>query len=112
MKRVVYYSEILDKYFRIITTEHAMQQIDEKHGFDNYILRTPVQDLKSQLAYDLKRHMYLKLFTKDFHNDNPKKQKEVFERYKDCIIPVSIWFDFDFLLVSMKECFITLERTS
>lgn len=65
-----------------------LRLVDENHGFDNYILRTPVEDFKSQLALDLRRKMLVALAKKDFHHNDPEKQKYVLEKYKEFIIPV------------------------
>lgn len=58
------------------------------------ILQTPVQDLKSQLALDLRRKMLLALARKDLYHDDEKKQREVLEKYKEFIIPVRECFTY------------------
>ena len=87
MYRAVFYSEILDKYLKIICTKRTLDLVDDAYGFDGYILRTPVNDLKSQLALHLKRFMLIKLAKKDFPTE--EKANEMCEKYADCIIPVS-----------------------
>lgn len=87
LKRAVVYSEILDKYMRVTLTERTVLLINQNFGFDQYILKTPVQDLKSQLALDLRRKMLLALARKDLYHDDEKKQREVLEKYKEFIIP-------------------------
>ncbi|CAN7937068.1 unnamed protein product [Ixodes hexagonus] len=87
IRRSVVYSEILDKYMRVTLTERTLLLINKNFGFDNYILKTPVQDLKSQLALDLRRKMLLALARKDLYHDNQEKQKEMLEKYKEFIIP-------------------------
>lgn len=86
LRRVILYSEILDKYMRVTVTERTMILINEHFGFDLYILKTPVQDLHSQLALDLRRKMLLALARKDLYPDNPEKQKEILEKYKEFIV--------------------------
>lgn len=86
--RATLYSEILDKYLSIIVTEHALRMIDDVYGIDHYILRTPIQDLQSDLALQLRRKMLIALATKSFHPNNPEKARIVYESYKDCEIPV------------------------
>lgn len=86
LKRFVVYSEILDKYMRVTVTERTLILINEHCGFDLYILKTPVQDLHSQLALDLRRKMLLALARKDLYPDNPEKQKAMLEKYKDFIV--------------------------
>lgn len=87
LKKSVVYSEIFDKYISVIVTERTLQLIDKFGGFDSYILREPIQDLKSQLALDLKRKMLLALVRKDFLTDNLEKQERLYQKYKDCVIP-------------------------
>uniref|UniRef100_A0A023FJ67 Putative 39s ribosomal protein n=1 Tax=Amblyomma cajennense TaxID=34607 RepID=A0A023FJ67_AMBCJ len=86
LRRVVLYSEILDKYMRVTVTQRTQLLINEHYGFDFYILKTPVQDLHSQLALDLRRKMLLALARKDLYHNDEKKQKEILEKYKDFIV--------------------------
>lgn len=86
-KRTVVYSEILDKYMMVTLTERTLLLINKHFGFDNYILETPVQDLKSQLALDLRRKMLLALVRKDLYPSDPKKREEIIGKYKKHIIP-------------------------
>uniref|UniRef100_A0A023GJS1 Putative 39s ribosomal protein n=2 Tax=Amblyomma TaxID=6942 RepID=A0A023GJS1_AMBTT len=86
LKRVVLYSEILDKYMRVTVTQRTLLLINEHCGFDLYILKTPVQDLHSQLALDLRRKMLLALARKDLYHDNEEKQKEILEKYKEFMV--------------------------
>ncbi|XP_003739529.1 39S ribosomal protein L28, mitochondrial [Galendromus occidentalis] len=83
----VLYSEILDKHFQIETTDHALRLIDESFGFDNYILKTPVQDLNSQMALDIRRKMLLAMARREIYPDNPERRKEILEKYAEFIIP-------------------------
>ncbi|CAG2102223.1 unnamed protein product [Medioppia subpectinata] len=85
LKRAVFYSEILDKYFRTICTRRTLELVDKHYGFDSYILRTEVQDLKSGLALNLRRIMLLTLIRKDFKD--PKHCEEMVDKYRDCLIP-------------------------
>lgn len=87
LTRRVFYSEILDKHFEITVTLRTLNQIDEVHGFDNYILKTHEVDLRSQLGNTLKREMLLALARRDSHKNNPKKQEEVYKKYKEFVIP-------------------------
>lgn len=84
------YSEILDKYMKIVVTDTAIKAIEDAQGFDNYILQTPVQDLKSQLALDLRRKMLITLATRNFQHQEEAQKKLVYEKYKEFEIPVSI----------------------
>lgn len=84
----VLYSEILDRYFRVVVTDSTLNQIDACFGFDNYLLKTPVPDLDSKLAVKLKRTLLLALARKDFYHDDEDKQQEILARYKEHILPV------------------------
>ncbi|ESN99222.1 hypothetical protein HELRODRAFT_155963 [Helobdella robusta] len=88
LTRRVLYSEILDKYFDITVTLRTLNLIDECYGFDFYILKTHEVDLKSKLGMTLKRTMLIALSKKSFYPDNPKKQKEIYEKYKEYEIPL------------------------
>ncbi|XP_022236095.1 39S ribosomal protein L28, mitochondrial-like, partial [Limulus polyphemus] len=87
LKQAVVYSEILDKYMTVTVTERTLQLIDEHYGFDKYILETPVQDLKSQLALDLRRKMLLTLVRREMYEDDETKREQIYEKYKNFIIP-------------------------
>ncbi|XP_077984131.1 large ribosomal subunit protein bL28m-like [Glandiceps talaboti] len=84
-----FYSEILDRTIGPITvTRSTVNQIDECYGFDFYILKTPKEDLKSQLGMDLKRHMLLQLVRKDtLYPDDPEKREKIYRRYQEFVIP-------------------------
>ncbi|XP_027204270.1 mitochondrial ribosomal protein L28 [Dermatophagoides pteronyssinus] len=92
LKKVVMYSEILDTHFQIICTRRTLSLIDDYYGFDNYILRSKVHDLKSQLGLALRRQMLLKLAKKEFKDENHEQQ--MLDKYGDCIIPLeeAEWF--------------------
>ncbi|RWS17969.1 39S ribosomal protein L28-like protein [Dinothrombium tinctorium] len=94
LQRAVVYSEIFDKHLSVVVTRRTLQLIDDAHGFDNYILRTPIQDLKSQLALDLRRKMLITLAKKDFAKDDPKRFEFIWKKYGDCAIPLeeAEWF--------------------
>ncbi|GAB6021542.1 39S ribosomal protein L28, mitochondrial [Chamberlinius hualienensis] len=87
LKKMVFYSEILDKYMSIIVTERAVRLIDEAYGLDYYILKTDLVDLRSQLGFSLRRQMLKALINKDFYHNDPEKQQEVYDKYKQFIIP-------------------------
>lgn len=68
-------------------TDHVRNLIDEAFGFDNYILKTPVQDFNSQMALDLRRKMLLALARKEIYPDNAEKRDEILKKYAEFIIP-------------------------
>lgn len=39
LEKSVVYSEILNKYMRVLLTQRVLRLIHEHHGFDNYILQ-------------------------------------------------------------------------
>ncbi|XP_035233564.1 39S ribosomal protein L28, mitochondrial-like isoform X1 [Stegodyphus dumicola] len=82
LKKTVVYSEILNQYMQVTVTERTLRLIDENCGFDHYILSTPVQDLKSQLALTLRRKMLLALVNGEKYHESEEKNNEVFEKYK------------------------------
>ncbi|XP_065567460.1 uncharacterized protein LOC136031697 isoform X3 [Artemia franciscana] len=75
-KRVVY-SEILDKRYEVTCTLRFLELVDKHYGFDNYILETPPQDLKSVLALKFKREMLVALANENIYPEDPIKKKEV-----------------------------------
>jgi large subunit ribosomal protein L28 len=72
----------------VVVTDTAIKAIEDAQGFDSYILQTPIQDLKSQLALDLRRKMLIALAKQDFHHEDAKRQALVYEKYKQHEIPV------------------------
>ncbi|XP_002739345.1 large ribosomal subunit protein bL28m-like [Saccoglossus kowalevskii] len=84
-----FYSEILERDIGPIgVTLSTLDQIDKCCGFDFYILKTPREDLQSKLGLDLKRHMLLKLLSKDeMYPDDEVKREKIYNRYKQFIIP-------------------------
>lgn len=87
--KTIVHSEILDKYLSVVVTDRTLWLIDQHKGFDNYILETPVQDFKSQLALHLRRRMLVALARGEYYKDNPDKHKYVYEKYKQHLMPVS-----------------------
>ncbi|XP_063061479.1 39S ribosomal protein L28, mitochondrial [Engraulis encrasicolus] len=81
------YSEILDQKFNIAVTARTLDLIDAAYGFDFYILKTPKQDLNSKLGMDLKRAMLLRLAEKSLYPEDPARQEQVYQRYKQFEIP-------------------------
>ena len=88
------YSEIFDVYLSVTVTERALSLFDRAMGFDNYILKTPVQDLKSQLALRLRRKMLISLAKEDYYPNDPERHAYIKEKYADCVIPLqeAEWF--------------------
>ena len=70
-----------------------------------YILKTPVQDLNSQMALDLRRKMLLALVRKEMHRDDPTKQEQVLKKYAEFIIPEeeAEWFGLSIREATWKQ---------
>ncbi|CAG2102226.1 unnamed protein product [Medioppia subpectinata] len=76
LKRAVFYSEILDKYFRTICTRRTLELVDKHYGFDSYIL-----SFVTLLYHD----KYRDCLIPDFKD--PKHCEEMVDKYRDCLIP-------------------------
>jgi len=61
LKKNLYYSEVLNTYMRISTTERVLRLIDRHHGLDFYLLETPDIDINSRLGLYLKRQIFIEL---------------------------------------------------
>lgn len=83
------YSEILDHKFTITVTARTLDLIDAAFGFDNYILKTPKEDLNSRLGMNLKRAMLLRLARRDteLYPSDPVKREKIYNKYKQFEIP-------------------------
>ena len=82
------YCEILDVFLRIQLNERALALIDKAAGFDNYILRTPIQDFKSQLALKLKRKLLIALAKQEYYPNDAERHEYIKAKYADCVIPL------------------------
>lgn len=80
IEKHTFYSEILDVHINIEVTERTLELIDKCEGFDNYILKTPVQDLNSEFGRRLQHKMLLALAISD--------RDYVKAKYKDFIKPI------------------------
>jgi len=117
VKSAVVYSEIFDKYLKLELTQSVLEKIDENYGFDMYILKTPVQDLNSQMAYDLRRKMILALINKDIYPNDEKKREEILKKYNEFLMPKeeAEWFGLSmreatWKLLEMEEKYIGVPR--
>ncbi|XP_076446944.1 large ribosomal subunit protein bL28m-like [Babylonia areolata] len=86
-KRVLY-SEILDRYMAVTVTLRTMDLIDSHYGLDTYILKTHEVDLCSKLGMDLKREMLVTLAKQSCYPDDPVRQQEILDKYKEFVIPL------------------------
>ncbi|OQR73028.1 39S ribosomal protein L28 [Tropilaelaps mercedesae] len=101
---MVLYSEVLDKYLKTEVTLTALERIDECFGLDMYLLKTPVQDLNSQLAFDLRRKILLALARKDLYPNDPAKREKMLKKYAEFIIPEeeAEWFGLNLRAATWK----------
>ena len=85
----IVYSEILDKHLEIVMTERAQRLIDEAFGLDNYLLKTEVNEIYSHMGLKLKRELLLTLINaeEELYPNEPAKQNEMLDKYKDFIWP-------------------------
>ncbi|KAK4016681.1 hypothetical protein OUZ56_031644 [Daphnia magna] len=88
LQKSVLHSEILDKHMEIVVTPRTLCLVDQHYGFDNFILQTPPQDLKSNLGIKLKRTLLLALATQDFLPNNKAKREKLLQKYQKHILPV------------------------
>lgn len=88
--KMVFYTEILDKYYALTCTRRTLSLIEEAQGFDNYILKTHEVDLKSDIGMQLKREMLIALAKKetDLYPDDKVKQETIYKRYKNFVMPL------------------------
>lgn len=116
LKKAVLYSEILDKHFTFICTGRTLALVDEHHGLDGYILRTPVQDLKSQLALQLRREMLLTLLGKKKPGRDEAHGGEMRKKYADCVTTMppeeAEWFGLSTVDALKKAKLETAKRTA
>lgn len=83
--KMIFYTEILDKYYALTCTRHTLELIEEAKGFDNYILKTHEVDLKSDIGMQLKREMLIKLAHRDFISGG---EDTLSKRYASFAIPL------------------------
>ena len=94
------YSEVLDVYLQLQCNERALALFDKAMGFDNYILRTPIREFKSNLALKLRRKMLLSLAKEDYYPTDPERHAYIKEKYRDCVIPLE---EADWIGLTMEE---------
>jgi len=78
----VVYSEVLDAHVEMIMTMRGARLVDEVEGFDNYILKTPVNEVYAWRLLRLKREILLALSNKEnFTATNHKLGSKVYDKY-------------------------------
>ncbi|KAI1708883.1 ribophorin II [Ditylenchus destructor] len=88
LKRLVFYSEILDKHMWIVSTSRTVRLVEDAHGFDYYILETPEIDLNSKLGCTFKRLLLTKLAKDDYYLDNEERHIYIKQKYAKYKIPL------------------------
>ena len=88
----VVHSEVLDKHIKITMTNRAQRLIDENHGLDYYLLKTPVNDIYSHLGLKLKREILLRLARRGGEEDQPLSD-DIYSKYELFKVPeeVALW---------------------
>lgn len=90
LQRTVVYSEVLNKYMSVVVTDRAINLINENYGLDHYLLKTPACDLQTLLTLRLKRKVLQELEKGcPLYAEQPEKQKEIYERYKQYLSAVN-----------------------
>jgi len=84
LKRSVIRSDVLNMHLSVIVTDRTLKLILDNYGFDHYLLKTPACDLQSELALKLKQKILRALEQNcPAYNDDPEKQKEIYDQYKN-----------------------------
>lgn len=79
----VVYSEVLDRYVEMVMTMRGARLVDEAHGFDNYLLNTPVNEVYAWRLLKFKREILLALTNPDnFSSKIHKHGPEMFDKYQ------------------------------
>ncbi|EJW80445.1 hypothetical protein WUBG_08646 [Wuchereria bancrofti] len=88
LKKVVAYSEVLDKHMKITMTERTCCLIDEHFGLDLYLLETPEIDIASKLGNKLKREILLVLAKGTYYPNDPERHNYIKKKYAQFVIPL------------------------
>jgi len=73
-------SEILGTHIEMVMTHRGLSLVDKSYGLDNYILKTPVNEIYAWKLLKLKREMLLKLTDKDnFAGGNT----DIYDKYQE-----------------------------
>jgi len=91
------YSEVLDKYFKIVVTPRALRLIDEAFGLDYYLLNTPEIDVNSKLGMRLKRSILMTLAKGEYYSSDEDRHEYIKQKYASFVIPLeeAEWVGFD-----------------
>ena len=78
----VAYSEILDAHIDLVCTKRGIRLVDEKKGFDYYLLETPVNEVYAKGLLRIKRELLLALADKNQFSTRLGGKPEVYEKYE------------------------------
>lgn len=81
------YSEVLDKHMQVVVTQRLLNQVDDHHGLDNYLLKTPYADINSVLGFKMKREILAALAHKTLYPNDSTTREEVLLKYCQHLIP-------------------------
>ena len=84
----VVFSEVLNKHMKVTMTNRAQRLIDESYGLDYYLLKTPVNEIYSNLGLKIKREILLTLANKP-----NSLSDEIYSKYEIYKVPedVALW---------------------
>lgn len=97
LRRSVVHSQVLNQHLSMVVTDRTLEKIHECRGFDHYLLKTPACDLRSTLAFKLKRKILLELLhgcpTHAGKPEHQKRLKQEFGCYLEAYTPEEIdWY--------------------
>jgi large subunit ribosomal protein L28 len=82
LKRSAVRSEVLNEFFSLTVTDRTIVLINEHHGFDHYLLKSPACDLRSTLALKIKRRILKNLLDNcPAWQNNPTRQQDLMKEY-------------------------------
>lgn len=101
LKRSAVHSEVLNEFFSLTVTDRTIKMINEHHGFDHYLLKSPACDLRSKLALKIKRKILIDLLKGcPAYENNKTRQQEVlkeFKKYLEQYTPEEVeWYGLSF----------------
>ena len=78
----VVHSEILDAHIDIVCTKRGIKLVDISEGFDNYLLKTPVNEIYATGLLRIKRELLLKLSDSNNFTTKMGGDPAVYEKYQ------------------------------
>ena len=78
----VVHSEVLGAHIEVVCTKRGIRLVDESGGFDNYLLKTPVNEIYATGMLRIKREILLNLADKENFTSKRGGKPEVYEKYE------------------------------